>query len=726
MHAPRKTLTLAALAVTAGLFTGCDDAASADRQTMNAIDAARAARYKGVAGQGDTERYTANQAEYEKALNKSSGSVSAYAANSALGASYLDSARVLIQATHEKEQRATQLLIELRLLGEQVRTGNTIITGYQAAEPKATLDAIAARTGEVQGNGNAVNWQSSDKTALPTLSAIQTETSRLEGVLAEKQQQMSELTVRRQAQLAAAEASQKEADVAKGDASVAAFTKMADARNQAEMLATQTGNLKLEIDRLNDDLAVQKGLAAALTSGIDELKKQGDAVAVAWTETQKQIATQKARIAEISTAEATAPASSLATRTRELAAVLVDLDKARNDALAALNSSGQYYAKAEADAKKLLTDTQAAADGAGARAAGYTALQTTIHPQRAKAQASVALLEKASLYSNATATYSDVAQTRDTLRDALKPTGAEVPAELEDKKIDEQLNTSSKAADEAFTAADAAVSNVADGRGPAEVAGIGKTNELLLLALWSDYYNRQGRAGLMAPDKAKEMADAKMTDALAARDNLRDLKLPVPPLPGELGAPPAAAAPDATAAAPGTQTPSTPVAPLVNVPGNAEPGADVIFGTDAVAGTWTSTPVPTGSSLTLTLNGDGSATFKSINPDPADATKTATVESSGTFAVQGAKLVVTITAMGGGIELTPAMAGPFTFAIRVGTAESTKTQPVVLKAESEKYGPLIRPGQTPDAAPVVPAADPAAEAPAATPLATPATGEETK
>lgn len=529
-----STVFAGSLVLTAIGGAGCDRSATADEQVVDKMTEGRVALAAG-SEQGLRQAIEA----FEAASNVGGASESSVAqAKSALGAAHMSAARVSIDQSARHEAAAAQIMLDIAGLARQVAAGNALVSGYQQLDPKAAQADVAAKIAEARGGPDKAAWIAGDKGSIPTLSAVAQEISRIESEIAAKQNESRDLDAQRIAALEAVERESRASDSLKGQESVDAFVRAADARRKASDLATRIEVINAQLAPLRAELSIAQGQQQVVNAAIADLEAQSKAMEAGWSEVQKQTSVQKAlsqQFVQGGGSTGTPPGEAAGKSMSEKAKALIDeskkADEAREAALVHLRDSAKLFEDAATSAETAWSKWQSAM-GDEAKKASRVAFQTASDvnsTSQYRMQLASANSTMANLYVARGAELMARKQVADLVTPILSAGGLSLPEAISTGDADAKIKESFELADKFFDSASSMLENVATGRAQSEIdktaVNAAKVDRIVIL------YARSQACTLAGNDaKAKEYdAMARQAVKAAHGDGVR-----LPSLPGDL------------------------------------------------------------------------------------------------------------------------------------------------------------------------------------------------
>lgn len=541
---PQWRATILALAV-AGIV-GCDPVASSNKDVVKDL-------HDGLAKLSKADGYRPLDAvnNAHTSLVSAAGEKGAGAGHQAIAAgavAFLDQGVGQSQFSnfYANVNSARLTLAQLRTLATQVSLINTLADGQKKADPRDAQAKIADQIRAMQGDAQSQTWGGKGA-GLPTLAAVKQEVSRLQGVVAEQQQKVADLTKQRADAIATSETQLKHADSLKGDEAVKAFADGSETRRKADDLAIQIDVENSKLARAQADLAVQQGQEAAINAGIANLTAQAKQLDTGWTDAQQRAADQTKLATTAANAEGD-KAFSIKALSATLAKQLADVQSARNAAVDQFAEADKYFGTARDQAQNLIKEYSDRINSPAKDAKNYKSLKDTLQPAQYTLQMGVVRRDAGTLVAAEAALLQEVAAVKATVAAALEPAGLQLPAEL--AGIDPNgAKTLADDADTRLNDAAEALTNVESGESSPAMKTTAKVAHLITLNARIQLADLKGRLG---DTGAKAAASQYRTDAAALKDDIVNGGARLPALPGDLGTPPAAPAGNAPAPAAGT------------------------------------------------------------------------------------------------------------------------------------------------------------------------------
>ncbi len=193
---------LALIGFVAAAIGGCD-VSSPDNQAREKMNEGRVA-----AATGDEAGRTRAQSLLTAAANVSDASSASVAqAKAVLGQVQYEAGLEMLRDADRKELEASKIALQIAALGSQLGNSATLVQGYQKLDPIEAKAEIQKKIEEVQGGPSQAKWISDANIA--SLSAADQEVSRVQGEIANRENQIKDLGTRRDALLADADKSLK-------------------------------------------------------------------------------------------------------------------------------------------------------------------------------------------------------------------------------------------------------------------------------------------------------------------------------------------------------------------------------------------------------------------------------------------------------------------------------------------------------------------------------------
>jgi predicted nuclease with TOPRIM domain len=368
MHAPLKRLAIFPLAAASCgavmLLSGCDMVAGADKRVEDALVQSRAAIRAG--GEDATEQAQKHLSDVENQIGNASPGTRALA-QSTLGQLKLDNARQMLREVLHNDLIGARLAVEIAALIGQVETSAALIDGYRRYDPKPFISALDQRINEAQGQGDGGAWITHDGAAIPTLSAVRTYISTVQGQINELQSKIEAVQQQRDQLLRQANEQALASEAAEGEEAVKLFTRGSELRKEAADLAVQLDSLDADLQPLQQELAIAEAQQAILENVITQFQEQAKLADASWQQVQQQVKDQQALALRIIGDEQPGqmdPAQSRGNNIAEKASLMNDFfaraDELREQALQNLREAAKHFDDAQSSANALRSQIQAA------------------------------------------------------------------------------------------------------------------------------------------------------------------------------------------------------------------------------------------------------------------------------------------------------------------------------------------------------------------------------
>jgi hypothetical protein len=342
---------------------GCDDRGTADKAVRQQLTRARELTATDAEG--------ARQLLTTAAANADASPAVRAAAQAALAQAELDAAHVALRAIDRTEMQLARSMWQIGQLAGQIHTGSSTAEGYSKYESKPARDALAEKIAEAEGGPSKAVWITHEGVTLPTLFAVAQEISRIKGEIAQRQEQIKNLTDQRTKLIEDAEQAAGQVDQLKGEQSVEVYKRASNLRRQASEKAIEIDKLQAQVTRLERDLAVAEGQQAVLNDVIAQLKSQSGALDQAQKDLEAQIAKHKQLSTQILGSPGSAPAAggessaaaalagaSIAQKAQEMARLVDELGKLRTDAQTTASSAASKFEAAYQSADQMRQDLE--------------------------------------------------------------------------------------------------------------------------------------------------------------------------------------------------------------------------------------------------------------------------------------------------------------------------------------------------------------------------------
>ncbi len=551
-HAPRPAAAhrerrrilslLFAAPVAAGLLvlvSGCDQLESAQTQADHRVTSAIAA----ASGTSKTDT-----AKLQQAAGETGASAATQArAKSLLAQSQLQSANALIRQIDDNRVRNVREAFDIRQLASDIAAINTLVAGLNANEPAAALDAASKQIAAAQGADNKAAWLTNGENTIPTLGAVKQHLSELEGKISKKQDQIKDLSTKRDQATGQADTLQTQSETLKGRASVDAYKKSADLRKNAADFDRQINVAQAELAVQQHDLAFAQSQRKAIEEAIAQFESHKAAISARWAALQKVADEQgNAITAAIGTAPA-APASTdaadfsattISAKLAQLNARVAATDQLRKQAHDLLADAAKNFKAAETAAQRVHTELGPKINSEAYRgtpqAAAWKALTTTVNPAEYTIEQSAVERAAAMLDADHAAALYARAAMAGSLAAALKTAGVAAPADLPSSAdLKAQADSARANAGTSYKSADDRLAAMIESSPYATPAQKNQATVARLLTLYS-----ASQLATAAGDKAQ--AQSQLQQALALRDTAVREGVTLPALPADIAPPPAA------------------------------------------------------------------------------------------------------------------------------------------------------------------------------------------
>jgi hypothetical protein len=545
---------LALIGFVAAAIGGCD-ASSPDNQAREKMNEGRVA-----AATGDEAGRTRAQSLLTEAANVTDASSASVAqAKAVLGQVQYEAGLEMLRDADRKELEASKIALQIAALGSQLGNSATLVQGYQKQDPIEAKADIQKKIGEVEGGPSQTKWISDANIA--SLSAADQEVSRVQGEIASRENQIKDLSTRRDALLADADKSLKASESAKGQESVDAYKKYSDTKKQASDLGTQIDLLKGQLMPLQNDLATAQGQQRILQGAIAEFQKQSQTLDTGWKDVQSKIAAQVDLMKEIASgsdsittqpAENTSAAGkSISVKATILAQTVKESNEARDNAEKMIEDAAKNFEAASSSANNAWREMSELEQQQPQLRSILKIAEEGLSELQFRQQQAVAERVLGELYLSKAEGISARIKLRDLLTPIMQQAGQAMPPELSDAGLDKALKDALEASNQSFKDSLDHLADIIDGRGSGSLAD--GTKRAASLTRIFVLYGQQQLAILQGNNGAASKAHA---DAVAAVKAAADLQVMFPTLPGDLAAaipPPPAPASSPSDAAPATQ-----------------------------------------------------------------------------------------------------------------------------------------------------------------------------
>lgn len=535
----RATTTLVFTAAGAVALVGCDSGErQADKRVQENLRSATEITLSGESGAADASRKLLETAVTETEASPAMKAI----ANASLGHASLESALSTIDKIDRAELDLARLGWEITQLAQQVRTGGSAVLGYRKFDPKAARDAIAAKIAEAQGGPGKAAWFTHDSATIPTLSAVTQDISRIEGELAQLQEQVKTLTDQRNKLLEDAQNAAAQADQLKGEQAVEVFKKSSQLRRDAGQVAIELDKLQVNIDRQKGALAIAQGQRTIINEVISGLQEQSASLEAAWKQIDAQVARQEQLAAQVlGSASAAAPTAenpstigaSIAEKAAALGKLAEEIAAMRETAREGLSNADKYFSDAyrAADSLRgqLKTDIDEPKNQGRPEIAAWKDMLAAVDPMQYKLQQAAVQRSLGALYAAEAASLSRRVAVQQTVAAAVEPLGKPVPPPIASGDLAKSRTAALQLADGAYKASQELLTDIIDGLASEEVQARARLSRALTHYGWSYVQRLAGN-----DTAAAESIQASIND----RNSAAERNLPIPALPVELGVAP--------------------------------------------------------------------------------------------------------------------------------------------------------------------------------------------
>lgn len=527
----------AAAAASLLLLTGCDnEPALRDRALARQIADQRAAAAGLMPDQVDAARTRLDKifADAENHATKSQAkAMSAHLS--------FQSAQATLILLEQQRARVDLLLSDLTRLAIRLQGVADDTAAALALNPQPVLASIGDQlVPQARGDGNRELWLPFDKGmgGLPTLSGAQQRRSALESEIARKREQVEQLARQRDSLVEQSDEAMRQSESEKGQASVDAFRRGADLRQQADNVSARMLLLEAELIPLQASLALITEQEEKVKSAIAVLEARKADVDASWSLTRQLLMSlDQSGLGLVAGGDA--GAFTVEGRLVELNAALEEAARLRDDALAALKRASDDFNSAAAAADALRRDpAMANLDSAALEMPAWRALT-----DYAVSGASYRLHEAIALQASANLQLAEAAQTalRARVREALAVVAPKLPEQSRARlntvmsgmpaSVAEERSSAIAAAEAAYKQADDVLAGIIDGRVPVKTVQ-DAAKVLRVLSLYGLAQVEQVKASVGVPAETQ----AKMQAAIAFARQVRDDGVNLPSLPPALAA----------------------------------------------------------------------------------------------------------------------------------------------------------------------------------------------
>ncbi len=486
-------LALAASLAIAPLLGGCDNTTGkADKKVLTGVQKVTPAvtvadGMKNIAALDELSK-EADASPARKALTKS-----------ALAGAELQTGKQMIADLQAQELKIARKIWEMEQVAGQMQQTRVLIDAATRRNPAEALPApimgektitedlknkaAAAREGEV--------WVKSDTVPMQTVSAVKQIISSLSGKISDIKSNIETLNKQRTQLTTDAAKSQQDSEGTKGDESQKAFIKAADLRKQAAMVSVQIEAAQSSLVPLEADLAAAQAHEKIVTDAAAAF----DASAQTYTENYAKIKEQADKMSASVKSMLGGDKDSLKSKAIELNTMMADADALRGKALEQVKAAVSHYGDAVNESEKVKTENKkdvssiAPADAALIKQMTEASDASSMRLRQAEATATLAEVEAAHAL-----LLSRKLTVMSTATGAATPMALQVPSELVDPKLPQELKDVQTAAEDAYTKADGEFENVSQGSGGPRIQKAALLARAVLNAGWSQFSNAAGDA----------------------------------------------------------------------------------------------------------------------------------------------------------------------------------------------------------------------------------------
>jgi len=372
------------------------------------------------------------------------------------------------------DRDAQRLAMEIGQLSGQVQLANQLAAGYKLLDPTPIVNNLSKQADDARGGADRPIWFEAEGIKFATLNTVSNDLSKIEGEVAQKQQQIQALQVQRDSALGAAESAAKDAEGKAGRESVDAFIQSSNARKQASDLAAQLETFTNELELMNRELAIVDARKGYVTNAAKQLEEGGSSLQAGWATIQKAVAAQRELVKSIATgtggavilpqpegmmiAVETLPAGSIAEKAVKLVEIAKSADDLRADVLEKLNAASKHFADAvtSADAARSAIEKQRAeqASAGDAQKKAWDVARNSLSGATYRVEQADVLRQLAGVHAAHAASLDVRLQLQSLVTSAMQGTGIAPPESLVDTQIQAQYEQAVKEADEAYKSAD--------------------------------------------------------------------------------------------------------------------------------------------------------------------------------------------------------------------------------------------------------------------------------
>lgn len=515
-------------AASAAALCGCDQATgTADKQVKSDLAAAHDAMAVKDASTATSE--------FEKAAkNDDATPEMRTVAKSALARDRLTAAYGLIGQIDALELQLARAVNDATAIAQQIRTGGTAIAAYKNFDPKPITTAISDKIAEAQGSADKRDWVKTGDSTIPTLTAAKQNVSKIEGEIAQLQEQHKNLEAERAKLVTDAAAAAERSENSKGKESVDTFKTGSDLRKQAGEKAIELDKLDVQITRQQAELAVAQGQQKIVEDAIAQMQQNSQARDAGWSQVDKDVATRKAFAAKL-LGPKDPQVDTVAEKAEQIDELVKKIADLRGQAESAASDAAKYYDDANKSAQAAQTDLRTRLGDPSVQSKpdvtkALKDLQDAVEPLTYKLQAAAAQRTLGNLYASEAASLNRRALLQETVKTAAASIGGTVPESLNAGDPARDRDAKLALAEDAYKASEGLLGDVIDGQASDELQTAARISRTLTYYNWS-----------LLNKLANKDADAKdhLAKAVTDRDAAAGHQVAIPALPSELGAPPA-------------------------------------------------------------------------------------------------------------------------------------------------------------------------------------------
>jgi len=449
----------------------------------------------------------------------------------------------LLPRIDDGEVRMSQLITQIRQLGESISTANALIAGYRKYDPEDVKHAAATQQAAAAGDANNAEWiknaAGNGAKGLPTLSAVNQEISRLEGELTKAQDELKDLTSKRADFLKEADAVEQQSRDKAPKEGLELYKRAAELRKKATDVRIAMDKIQNRIVPLQGDLAVANAQKQVLTEAVAQFEEQSQQAA----KSAAEIAQRSQEQQKVSQSVAEGPGQTITTKAAELAELDKKVKADRDAAIELFTSAIGHFGQAYNGATQLeltLGSRQNDLPSDSPEATAVKGLKTLYGPQVYRVDKAIASQALAMLLARETAVYKHWDDVAKVVKAAVDQAGLKAPPALTDGEAQRQYAKAKTDADQAFHDAHEACQDIVAASNVSDTdRASAKRSDIFTLYSWSQFQRENGE---------KSAADTNLTAAKEGVKSAKDDNLSLPALPAGL-APPVAVVPAATAPA---------------------------------------------------------------------------------------------------------------------------------------------------------------------------------